>query len=583
MKRKITSVVRRTPPTVVRAAVLVFSALLAVATGSAAAATTYSTTMLQRLPSTYRIAINAIGPRGVVVGQSHYELANNSPVLWNESGQIIELTPGFTGSITSFYAADIDTAGQVLLQADAPYFWMNGTLTPVNLGLEGTVVAFNDAGQIVGNFTSTNEAFISSNGVTTLLGLPSSPGSSTPRDINNKGQVIANHYSDRFRALFWENGMIVDLGALPGDTQSFASAVNEAGQIVGSSSTSLQQGRAVLWEHGVIRDLGGSEYGARVGASDINNVGQIVGAARSASGANTSLLWSNGVITNLNPVLGQAAEQCRAVGINDGGQIAVLCSNAYDDVAYRLNPVAAGSDVGVVVTPSTTSVTVGGALTYNVTVTNAGALTVSGVTLTDVLPAGVNFVSAAPSQGSCSGTTTVVCALGDLANGASASVQIGVVPTVAGTLTNLASVAINETDVNALNDDAKVVVSATAPGADLGVTLTDSPDPVQRRTDLTYAISVRNTGPGAASAVTVTDTLPSSMAFVSATSSQGSCSGSSTVTCDLGSLANGANASVTIVARPRFIGTYTNTVTVRSSTADGNSANNSATVKTTVR
>lgn len=595
-KQSVTSDVRSIVPTAVRASALAFSTLLAVAAGSATAATTYSTTavVLEKLPSTSTIYLKAIGPTGSLVGQSFANLTDNSPVLWNASGQITDLTPGLTGSISSFYAADINTAGQVLLQADTPFLWTNGVLTPLNLGLEGRVNAFNDAGQIIGNSTL-NQAFISTNGLATIITPPSSLSPTTslsPNDINNKGQVILSAFplTGRRPALFWENGVTLDLGALPGDVNSMAAAINEAGQIVGSSSigSSFEQSRAVIWENGVIRDLGGATYGPIVSAWDINNLGQIVGNARSvAAGSSTSLLWNNDGITNLNPVLGQTASRCSPYGINDAGQIAILCSipNTIDIAYYRLTPVATGADVGVVITPSTTSASVGGTLTYNVSVTNAGASTVSGVSLTDVLPTGVNFVSATPSQGSCSGTTTVACALGSLGSGVSANVQINAIATVVGTLTNSASVTANEADVNALNDNASVVVSVTAPvsNADLGVAMTDSPDPVRRRANLTYAINVTNAGPSAASAVTVTDSLPASMRFVSASVSQGSCSGTSTVTCNLGGLANGASASVTIVVRPQSLGTYANTVAVRSSTPDNISTNNSATVTTRVR
>ncbi|MBA2592590.1 MAG: DUF11 domain-containing protein, partial [Gammaproteobacteria bacterium] len=40
-------------------------------------------------------------------------------------------------------------------------------------------------------------------------------------------------------------------------------------------------------------------------------------------------------------------------------------------------------------------------MTYTVPVTNNGPSNATGVTMTDTLPAGVSFVSATPSQGSC--------------------------------------------------------------------------------------------------------------------------------------------------------------------------------------
>src|SRR5262249_61308811 len=81
-------------------------------------------------------------------------------------------------------------------------------------------------------------------------------------------------------------------------------------------------------------------------------------------------------------------------------------------------------------------VTVGSPLTYTLTVHNNGPDTSTGVSLSDPLPAGVTFVSTSTTQGTCTGTTTLTCALGTLANGASATVTIVVTPNNTGTLTN---------------------------------------------------------------------------------------------------------------------------------------------------
>ena len=53
--------------------------------------------------------------------------------------------------------------------------------------------------------------------------------------------------------------------------------------------------------------------------------------------------------------------------------------------------------------------------------------------------------------------------------------------------------------------------------ADLSIVKTDSADPVETGTNLTYTFTVSNAGPGSASGVTLTDTLPSGVTFVSST------------------------------------------------------------------
>ena len=127
---------------------------------------------------------------------------------------------------------------------------------------------------------------------------------------------------------------------------------------------------------------------------------------------------------------------------------------------------------------------------------------------------------------------------------------------------------------------AAAVVGAT----DLSITKADSPDPVTQGNNLTYTITVRNTGAGDASNVVVTDNLPSSsdIDFVSATTSAGTCDRTgNTVTCQLGQVDAGTNAVVTIVVKAKKSGTLSNTATV-ASPQDTNAANNSDTATTTV-
>ena len=125
---------------------------------------------------------------------------------------------------------------------------------------------------------------------------------------------------------------------------------------------------------------------------------------------------------------------------------------------------------------------------------------------------------------------------------------------------------------------------ALAP-ADLSLTKSDSPDPVTEGNQLTYTIEVRNDGPDQATNVVVTDTLPgpSDVDVVSVVPSQGSCTqqGNQPVTCDLGTLASGSTATLTIVVTAKKAGTITNTATV-TSPDDTTPANNTATITTVV-
>jgi len=89
------------------------------------------------------------------------------------------------------------------------------------------------------------------------------------------------------------------------------------------------------------------------------------------------------------------------------------------------------------------------------------------------------------------------------------------------------------------------------------------PSDANANTDITYTITVNNTGPSSATGVTVTDALPAGTAFVSATPSQGTCSvGPALVTCTLGTIAPGQTVTIAITARATAVGSHTNTATV---------------------
>src|SRR5262249_43930673 len=115
---------------------------------------------------------------------------------------------------------------------------------------------------------------------------------------------------------------------------------------------------------------------------------------------------------------------------------------------------------------------------------------------------------------------------------------------------------------------------------DLVLTLTDSPDPVVVSQLLTYTATVTNNGQAPANSVVLTDVLPAGVTFGSATSTQGACSGTSTVACNIGTLASGQSATVTIVVTPTQVGSLADSASVSGSPTDANPANNAATATT---
>lgn len=229
----------------------------------------------------------------------------------------------------------------------------------------------------------------------------------------------------------------------------------------------------------------------------------------------------------------------------------------------------------------------GGLLVYTVLVTNSGPSTASGVMLTDVLPAGVSFLSASTTLGTVSESGGVVTAdIGTLANGASATVTINVDvdDSTVGTVTNSASVTATETDLN--NADNSSSESTTVePLVDVSVLKSDSVDPVNAGSQLTYTLVVNNAGPSTATGVTLTDTLPAGVSFSSGSSTQGTVSeAGGTVTANVGTLAAGATETVTLIVdvAGTTSGTITNVATVVSNENDSDNANNSISEPTAV-
>jgi len=119
--------------------------------------------------------------------------------------------------------------------------------------------------------------------------------------------------------------------------------------------------------------------------------------------------------------------------------------------------------------------------------------------------------------------------------------------------------------------------------ADLAVSMTDTPDPLNVGSNLVYNITLTNQGPGAAFAVVLTNTLPAGVSFVSATLSQGSCTNSGgVVACNLGTMTNRARATISIQVTTLTAGALTNQAVVSAISSDLNLTNNTATVVTIV-
>src|SRR5439155_21005368 len=116
-------------------------------------------------------------------------------------------------------------------------------------------------------------------------------------------------------------------------------------------------------------------------------------------------------------------------------------------------------------------------------------------------------------------------------------------------------------------------------GADLSVGgQSFAPQPVMQGSNVTVSLTVSNAGPGSATDVVVTDSLDA-VGFVGAVPypGRGPVLSGSTLTCNLGNLAPGSNATLTVTVQPAVAGWLTNRVTVIGNEADSNLVDNVST------
>ncbi|MCP3912129.1 MAG: DUF11 domain-containing protein, partial [Actinomycetia bacterium] len=121
--------------------------------------------------------------------------------------------------------------------------------------------------------------------------------------------------------------------------------------------------------------------------------------------------------------------------------------------------------------------------------------------------------------------------------------------------------------------------------ADLGLTVSDAPDPVQTESPLVYTLTVTNHGPDAASSLVVSDVLPGDVSYVISGGEGWSCGADAgVVTCGRGFLdaAESAPPITILVDSPALTGTIVNLASVGAFQIDPNAANDTASEATEV-
>jgi len=201
---------------------------------------------------------------------------------------------------------------------------------------------------------------------------------------------------------------------------------------------------------------------------------------------------------------------------------------------------------------------VGSLVTFKLLVHNTGPSAGTGTTVVDTLPAGLDFVSATSTAGSCSsapgssGTTTVSCAVGTLAVNGEAKITIRARPQAAAAGTTVTNSATANSDVTASPPTDTVSVDVR-PLADMALTKSASVAVANPGDPITYTLTATNNGPGSASNVQVQDSLPAAIdtgSVVATPSAGGICTQTAHELSCLwsGSTAASAQRSVTITA-----------------------------------
>lgn len=207
--------------------------------------------------------------------------------------------------------------------------------------------------------------------------------------------------------------------------------------------------------------------------------------------------------------------------------------------------------------------------------------------------ASVAWSAPASNGGSAITSYTVTALVGGAPVGITATVPASSTGTVMTGLTDGTTYTFTVHATNVKGNSAESVPSnAVTPSVassppDLAISM-QGPTSVNSNSNNAYTMTIVNGGPGTVAQVILTDSIPTTGAtFVSEFNSQGTCLiAGSTFTCNLGALAPGGTATVTITLN--IISAGTNTATVKGNDAlgnplpDANPANNTASITTTI-
>lgn len=222
-------------------------------------------------------------------------------------------------------ATDINNAGIVIGNsnvANMPATVWHGT---TSTSLFGGVWGINTTGQVVGasvwNMAGQDALHATLWNGTTPSDLGASNGKSSANAINDRGQVVGTS-GDRYsngQATVWNGTTARVLDGL-GQPFGVGSGINNAGEVAGTVynfNNGIYHGFATRWI-GYSPTALGTLGGTNSEAADINEAGLIVGGSENATGAYHATLWTGITPTDLGTLGGANSV---ALGINEAGQV----------------------------------------------------------------------------------------------------------------------------------------------------------------------------------------------------------------------------------------------------------------------
>jgi len=191
---------------------------------------------------------------------------------------------------------------------------------------------------------------------------------------------------------------------------------------------------------------------------------------------------------------------------------------------------------------------VGDEITYFITVKNTGLGTAKDITVKDTVPNGVTLVDGSVLNGGVVANGVITWNIATIAAGAEATVSFKVVVTdTAGeAIKNVAVVTddgedkpTNETTTDILYPGVNAIKTQSVNGAVATIGAT-----AEVGDEITYFITVKNTGLGTAKDITVKDTVPNSVTLVDGSVSNGGVVANGVITWNIATIAVGAEATV---------------------------------------